>query len=141
MIAIKKSYTNYLKMKKENKINELTWERVSFLVDQILAKSKKNKNYNDELMQMLGLFIKQLDIVDFTLMELYSAEMHVLYNIKKEAEQCERYELCQQLVDLITIEKDLYKEWILAMTDEEIKDESLEEYNYTNLFFQNYKND
>lgn len=128
-------------MKKENKINELTWERVSFLVDQILAKSKKNKNYNDELMQMLGLFIKQLDIVDFTLMELYSAEMHVLHNIKKEAEQCERYELCQQLVDLITIEKDLYKEWILAMTDEEIKDESLEEYNYTNLFFQNYKND
>lgn len=74
-------------------------------------------------------------------MEYYSLEMHVLHNIKKEAEQCEKYELCIQLVDLITIEKDLYLEWIMAMTDEEMKDESLEEYNYTNLFFQNYKND
>lgn len=127
-------------MKRLNKITELTWERVSSLCEQIISKTKKEKNYNDDLINLLAIFIKDFQIADFTLMELYSAEMHVLHNIKNEAEEVEKYEICQQIVDIITYEKDLYKEWIMAMTDDEMKDEALEEYNYTNLFFQKYNN-
>jgi hypothetical protein len=124
----------------ENKLTELAWEQVSFFADQIITASKLQKNYNDDLMVLLKKFIKNFDLADFTLMELYSAEMHVLYNIIKEAEELEKYELCAKIKQIIQIERELYLEWIMAMTDEEIKEESIEEYNYTNIFFEKYKN-
>lgn len=141
MKAIKKSYTNYSKMKTQTKITELTWERVSFLCDKIITKSEKAKNYNDELIELLELFLKKDNLTDANLMEYYSLEMHVLHNLINEGIKEEKYEICAQVKKVIQIEKELYLEWILAMTDEDLKDESLEEYNYTNLFFDNYNND
>lgn len=143
MKAIRKSYTNYSKMKtKDNKqITELTWERVSFFCSEIIKAHNINKNYNEDLIQLIELFVKENSLVDSTLMEYYSIEMHVFHNLINEGIKEERYEICAQIKQLIEIEKALYLEWILAMDDDDLKDESLEEYNYTNIFFNNNNND
>jgi hypothetical protein len=120
-------------------LNQLTWEQVSFLVRSILAKSHLEQNYNPDLQQLIRMFVKEEVITYATLMDLYSIQMHVFHDLIDLAEDNENYELCGQLLKIILIEKKLYLEWIMAMTDEDIQDESLEEYNYTNLFFQKYK--
>ena len=71
-------------MKTQTKITELTWERVSFLCDKIIKKSQKDKNYNDELIELLELFLKKDNLTDANLMEYYSLEMHVLHNLINE---------------------------------------------------------
>jgi hypothetical protein len=129
-----------MKIKMINKqLNQLTWEQVSFLVRSILAKSHLEQNYNPDLQQLIRMFVKEEVITYATLMDLYSIQMHVFHDLIDLAEDNENYELCGQLLKIILIEKKLYLEWIMAMTDEDIQDESLEEYNYTNLFFQKYK--
>jgi len=120
-------------------LNELTWEQVSFLVRSIIAKEHLEQNYNPDLQQLIRMFVKEEVITYATLMDLYSIQMHVFHDLINLAENNENYELCSQLLKIINIEKKLYLEWIMAMTDEDIQDESLEEYNYTNLFFQKYK--
>lgn len=120
-------------------LNQLTWEQVSFFVRAILAKSHLQQNYNQDLEALIKMFVKEEVITYATLMDLYTIEMHVLHDLLKLSEDLENYELCAKIQKLIKIEKDLYKEWILAMTDVDIQDESLEEYNYTNLFFEKYR--
>jgi hypothetical protein len=124
----------------KKKITEVLWNKVEHYFDTILAKKTKDKNYNDELANILKVFIDNETYADLTLMEMYSFEMHIFHNIRKEAEKLEKYELCDKICKVIQVERDLYEEWILAMTDEDLKDESLEEFNYTNLFFQKYNN-
>lgn len=130
-----------MKTKDNKQITELTWERVSFFCSEIIKAHNINKNYNEDLVQLIELFVKENSLVDSTLMEYYSIEMHVLHNLINEGITEERYEICAQLKQVIQIEKELYLEWILAMDDEDLKDESLEEYNYTNIFFNSNYND
>lgn len=130
-----------MKTKDNKQITELTWERVSFFCSEIIKAHNINKNYNEDLIQLIELFVKENSLVDSTLMEYYSIEMHVFHNLINEGIKEERYEICAQIKQLIEIEKALYLEWILAMDDDDLKDESLEEYNYTNIFFNNNNND
>ena len=85
------------------------------------------------------MFIKKEALADVQLMELYSLEMHVLHDLLFQYEDIEKYEMCAKIKQVINIEKELFKEWILAMNDEEIKDDCLEEFNYTNIYFTKYK--